>query len=411
MYGIQCGDSRTKLVVSSSRREETMSASITRNEVVQFVLRISLVSIVTYYSAKWLMKNLDPTNKSKKKAIEKAEDILRKLGPNIKKTALTNLNDYELVIASHLVVPENISVSWDSIAGLEHVCQEIKESLVFPVCHRDMFSASSLYQAPKGVLLYGPPGCGKTLIAKATAKEAGMRFINLDVAMLTDKWYGESQKLASAVFSLAVKIQPCIIFIDEIDSFLRARNSSDHEATAMMKTQFMMLWDGLNTESDSTVIVMGATNRPQDLDKAILRRMPAQFHIGLPSEDQRLKILQLILRQEKLATDVEFAQLARMTNGYSGSDLREMCRNASVYRIRKLMREKSKEMAAAAAAEAVKSNGMTNGHCATPASSAGSPMLDEAPAITMEDLVESLRNMKHSKYNSGHINDARIDLD
>lgn len=385
-----------------------MSGTVTRNEVVQLLLRISLVSIVTYYSTKWVLKNLDPTNNSKKKAIEKAEEILRRLGPNIKKSALSNLNDYELVIASHLVVPENISVSWDSIAGLDHVCQEIKESLVFPVCHRDMFVGSSLYAAPKGVLLYGPPGCGKTLIAKATAKEAGMRFINLDVAMLTDKWYGESQKLASAVFSLAVKIQPCIVFIDEIDSFLRARNSSDHEATAMMKTQFMMLWDGLNTESDSTVIVMGATNRPQDLDKAILRRMPAQFHIGLPNEDQRLKILQLILRQEKLSKEVEFAQLARMTNGYSGSDLREMCRNASVYRIRKVMREKSKEIAAAAAA--ANTNGMVNGNC-TPGSPAGSPILDEAPAITMDDLVESLRNMKQSKYNSGQINDARIDLD
>lgn len=83
-----------------------------------------------------------------------------RLGPNIKRQAVTNLNDYELVIASHLVVPENISVSWDSIAGLDHVCQEIKESLVFPVCHRDMFSGSALYQAPKGVLLYGPPGKG-----------------------------------------------------------------------------------------------------------------------------------------------------------------------------------------------------------------------------------------------------------
>lgn len=84
-----------------------------------------------------------------------------------------------------------------------------------------------------------------------------MRFVNLDVAMLTDKWYGESQKLASAVFSLAKKIEPCIVFIDEIDSFLRSRNSHDHEATAMMKTQFMMLWDGLSTDADSTVIVMG----------------------------------------------------------------------------------------------------------------------------------------------------------
>lgn len=84
-----------------------------------------------------------------------------------------------------------------------------------------------------------------------------MRFVNLDVAMLTDKWYGESQKLASAVFTLAKKIQPCIIFIDEIDSFLRSRNAQDHEATAMMKTQFMMLWDGLSTETNSTVIILG----------------------------------------------------------------------------------------------------------------------------------------------------------
>ncbi|XP_058061023.1 outer mitochondrial transmembrane helix translocase [Anopheles bellator] len=383
--------------------------NVTRNEVVQLVVRISLVSIVTYYSAKWLMKNLDPTNKNKKKAIEHAEDILRRLGPNIKKAAVQSLNDYEMVIASHLVVPDNITVSWESVAGLDHVCQEIKESLVFPVCHRDMFAGSALYQAPKGVLLYGPPGCGKTLIAKATAKEAGMRFINLDVAMLTDKWYGESQKLASAVFSLAVKIQPCIIFIDEIDSFLRARNSSDHEATAMMKTQFMMLWDGLNTESDSTVIVMGATNRPQDLDKAILRRMPAQFHIGMPSEEQRHKILELILKREKLAPGVDLVRLAGMTNGYSGSDLREICRTASVHRVRKVMREKNKEVAAAV--QAAKANGSAmvanGGNGLVP----GATLLDETPAITMDDLTESLRSMKHSKYTTGVLNDARIDLD
>jgi len=197
----------------------------------------------------------------------------------------------------------------------------------------------------KGVLLHGPPGCGKTLIAKATAKEAGARFINLDVSILTDKWYGESQKLAAAVFSLAIELQPCIIFIDEIgeififsysnkkssfcvqylqikiklmaytyyifvppfdlkivwyatgvlllfnalhnsdffaDSFLRARSSQDHEATAMMKAQFMSLWDGLITDPNCVVIVMGATNRPRDLDQAILRRMPSMFHIGLP---------------------------------------------------------------------------------------------------------------------------------
>jgi ATPase family AAA domain-containing protein 1 len=121
---------------------------------------------------------------------------------------LSNLSEYEMVIAAHLVVPDDITVSWKDIAGLDNVVEELKESVVLPVRHRNMFNNSSLYSAPKGVLLHGPPGCGKTLIAKATAKEAGMRFINLDVAMLTDKWYGESQKLASAVFTLALKIQP-----------------------------------------------------------------------------------------------------------------------------------------------------------------------------------------------------------
>lgn len=101
---------------------------------------------------------------------------------------MKGFNEYELMIASHLVVPEDIPVSWEDIAGLDSVIQEIKESVVLPVRHKNLFKDSKLWSAPKGVLLHGPPGCGKTLIAKATAKEAGMRFINLDVAILTDKW-------------------------------------------------------------------------------------------------------------------------------------------------------------------------------------------------------------------------------
>lgn len=148
-----------------------------------------------------------------------------------------------MTIASHLVNPEDIMVDWSQIAGLDDIIQEIKETVILPVVRSDLFYGSKLTQPPKGmqyfsrkcyrvvmnietfiisiflgILLFGPPGCGKTLIAKATAKEADMRFINLDVSILTDKWYGESQKLAAAVFSLAVKLQPCIIFIDEIGS-------------------------------------------------------------------------------------------------------------------------------------------------------------------------------------------------
>lgn len=173
---------------------------------------------------------------------------------------------------------------------------------------------------------------------------------------LTDKWYGESQKLAAAVFTLALKLQPCIIFIDEIDSFLRSRSSDDHEATAMMKAQFMMLWDGLSSArhcqviaADSLnaaisrtfsfavqVVVMGATNRPQDVDRAILRRMPAMFQVRLPNKEKRLEILQLILEKESYDDNINFEHIANTTEGFSGSDLKELCRNAAMFRAKEL---------------------------------------------------------------------------
>lgn len=294
----------------------------------------------TFFTLKWLFSQLDPTKNQKKHAKKKAREQLNKIG--IK--GVSGLSDYEMMIASHLVDPSDISVNWSCIAGLDDTIQELKETVILPVQRKDLFVESQLTQAPKGVLLHGPPGCGKTMIAKATAREAGMRFINLDVSILTDKWYGESQKLASAVFSLAVKLQPCIIFIDEIDSFLRSRNSHDHEATAMMKAQFMSLWDGLITDSDCTVIVMGATNRPNDLDKAILRRMPARFYISLPDVEQRAEILKLILKEEPVSDDIDISKLALRTERFSGSDLREMCRNASVYRIRDYIRMSARHM-------------------------------------------------------------------
>lgn len=151
---------------------------------------------------------------------------------------------------------------------------------------------------------------------------------------MTDKWYGESQKLAAAVFTLALKLQPCIIFIDEIDTFLRSRDSHDHEATAMMKAQFMILWDGLISAKHCQVIVMGATNRPQDVDKAILRRMPAMFQVNLPTREKRLAILQLVLSKEELGEEVNLETIAKSTEGFSGSDIKELCRTASMYRVK-----------------------------------------------------------------------------
>ncbi|XP_051968189.1 outer mitochondrial transmembrane helix translocase [Xyrauchen texanus] len=308
---------------------DNLTRPLGRNEVIGLLFRLTIFGAVTYFTIKWMVDAIDPTRKQKVEAQKQAEKLMRKIGvQNVK------LSEYEMSIAAHLVDPLTMQITWRDIAGLDEVITELKDTVILPVEKSHLFKGSKLLQPPKGVLLYGPPGCGKTLIAKATAKEAGFRFINLQPSTLTDKWYGESQKLAAAVFSLAVKLQPSIIFIDEIDSFLRSRSSSDHEATAMMKAQFMSLWDGLDTDFNCQVIIMGATNRPQDLDSAILRRMPTRFHINQPNLKQRKDILKLILENENVESAVDFSEIAKETDGFSGSDLREMCRDGALLCVR-----------------------------------------------------------------------------
>lgn len=308
---------------------------LTRNEVVGMLVRLTIFGAATYYSIKWVVEAMDPTQKQKSQAKKRAERLMKQIGVD----EGVSLTEYEMNIATHLIDPRSIKVTWRDVAGLDEVITDLQDTVILPFQKSYLFRGSKLFQPPKGVLLYGPPGCGKTLIAKATAKASGCRFINLQASTLTDKWYGESQKLTAAVFSLAVKIQPCIIFIDEMDSFLRNRSSLDHEATAMMKAQFMSLWDGLETETSSQVMVMGATNRPQDVDPAILRRMPTSFHVGLPNAAQREEILKLILSGEKLSNAINLKEIAGQTDGYSGSDLKELCRDAAMYRVRDYVRK------------------------------------------------------------------------
>ena len=136
----------------------------------------------------------------------------------------------------------SLSIHMIDIGGLESIISSLRESVIIPLLHPELFrSSSTLLTAPKGVLLYGPPGCGKTMLAKALAKESGATFINITASVLMDKWFGESNKLVAALFSLARKTQPSIVFIDEIDSFLRDRSRNDHEITGMMKAEFMTL--------------------------------------------------------------------------------------------------------------------------------------------------------------------------
>uniref|UniRef100_UPI00358F84F7 outer mitochondrial transmembrane helix translocase-like n=1 Tax=Myxine glutinosa TaxID=7769 RepID=UPI00358F84F7 len=244
------------------------------------------------------------------------------------------LNEYETVIVTNLVDPVSMSVAWSDIAGLDSVVSDLRDTVILPIQKCSVTQQSALLQPPKGVLLFGPPGCGKTLMARATARESRCRFINLEPSTLTDKWYGESQKLTVALFSLALKLQPMIIFIDEIDTFLRCRSSLDHAATAMMKAQSMVLWDGLTTDHGNTVVVFWATNRPQEVDPAIVRRLPQCHHIPAPGVDQHLTINKLVLKDEDLDDDVSLSSVAMATDGWAGSDLRPLCREAAVSRLR-----------------------------------------------------------------------------
>ena len=259
------------------------------------------------------------------------------------------LNQYEQAVALDVVAPEDIPVTFEDIGGLTAIISELKESVIYPLTMPHLYSTtSSLLSAPSGVLLYGPPGCGKTMLAKALAHESGATFINLHISTLTEKWYGDSNKLVNAVFSLAGKLQPSIVFIDEIDAVLGTRRSGEHEASGMVKAEFMTLWDGLtsaNTRGEpQRILVLGATNRIQDIDEAILRRMPKKFAVSLPNAQQRLRIMGLILkdtRVDKENFDLEY--LVRVTAGMSGSDIKEACRDAAMVPVRDFIRKKQAE--------------------------------------------------------------------
>lgn len=246
-----------------------------------------------------------------------------------------DLNEYERSLLPCVIPPEDIGVKFDDIGGLDNIITDLQENVILPLTCPQLFDQyASLLQAPKGVLLYGPPGCGKTMLAKALASESGANFISIRMSNIMDKWYGESNKLVDALFSLAQKIQPCIIFIDEIDSFLRERSSTDHELTAMLKAEFMTLWDGLL--SSGRVMILGATNRASDIDSAFMRRMPKRFAVSLPNAEQRKHILEKLLRGIKYNADLD--TLVKVTDGLSGSDLKELCRSAAVNSTREYIR-------------------------------------------------------------------------
>lgn len=248
------------------------------------------------------------------------------------------------------IVVRGDEVHWDDIAGLETAKKALKEAVVYPFLRPDLFSG--LREPARGMLLFGPPGTGKTMLARAVATESKSTFFSVSASSLTSKWHGESEKLVRALFGLAKALAPSIIFVDEIDSLLSARSSgSEHEASRRSKTEFLVQWSDLQRaaagreqsardkkEGDaSRVLVLAATNMPWDIDEAARRRFVRRQYIPLPEHHVReQQIRTLLSHQHHELSDEDIQVLVHVTEGFSGSDITALAKDAAMGPLRNL---------------------------------------------------------------------------
>jgi len=226
-------------------------------------------------------------------------------------------------------------ITWDDIAGLQFAKDMVKEIVVWPMLRPDIFTG--LRGPPKGLLLFGPPGTGKTLIGKCIACQSGSTFFSISASSLTSKWVGEGEKMVRALFAVAKVHQPSVVFIDEIDSLLTSRSEGEHEASRKIKTEFLVQLDGASTGGQERVLVVGATNRPQELDEAARRRLVKRLYIPLPELEARRRIITNLLGKEKHElTEEQVEEISRRTEGYSGADMANLCKEAAMGPIRSL---------------------------------------------------------------------------
>ncbi|KAI5814877.1 vacuolar sorting protein 4b [Pyronema omphalodes] len=246
-------------------------------------------------------------------------------------------------IANEIIVKGD-EVHWNDVAGLEGAKQALKEAVVYPFLRPDLFSG--LREPAQGMLLFGPPGTGKTMLARAVATESRSTFFSISASSLTSKYLGESEKLVRALFALSKALAPSIIFVDEIDSLLSARSGGENEATRRIKTEFLIQWSSLAraaassdsspSSCDSRILVLAATNLPWEIDEAARRRFARRQYIPLPEEETRKCQLEKLLQGRHELTKEEMDRLVKETDGFSGSDITALAKDAAMGPLRSL---------------------------------------------------------------------------
>ena len=291
---------------------------------------------------------------------------------------------------SGTLITEMPNVSWDDVAGLENAKQALKEAVILPIQYPQLFEGKR--QPWKGILLYGPPGTGKSYLAKAGATETKGRFFSVSAANIVSKWMGESERLIKALFELARKNKPAVIFIDEIDSVLSARSEGENDATRRLKTEFLIQMQGVGKD-DRGILVLGATNIPWGLDPAVRRRFQKKIYISLPEANARKLMVKLNLGDTyNDLTEEQFKILGDLTEGYSGSDIYNLTQDAIYGPLRKC--QKATHFKHLDNTHIVPCSPSDQGAFKMKINDIEHPEYLVAPVVTFEDFILSLQKMK-----------------
>ena len=242
-------------------------------------------------------------------------------------------DEIEAAIAE-TIVGEKPNITWDDVAGLVVAKSALREAIILPMLRPDLFTGAR--KPWKGIMLFGPPGCGKTLIAKAVATEVDATFFNVSAAAIISKWLGESEKLVKELFDAAREKMPSLVFIDEVDSIATERTAGEHDALRRVKTQLMQAMDGVTSKAEDRIVVLGATNIPWEIDAAFRRRFEKRIYVPLPDLEARQAIFKIHTKGVEHAPEVNFEELAMLSEGYSGADIALICREAIMMPIREL---------------------------------------------------------------------------